>query len=139
MASKVASSDWIPTPGASTEEIKRLVTSVPHLLPAEYINLLTRTNGGEGALAVRPGWFQLFDIGFALELWNDEFHRREYPDLLFFGSNGGLESFAIAVQGPRAGEVLALDAIAGEDSAFLVASSFAEFTKHLGKQAQGEA
>jgi hypothetical protein len=139
MASNVVSPDWTPAPGASAEQIKRLVTSVPHLLPAEYINLLANTNGGEGALAVRPGWFQLFAVEFALELWNDESHRREYPDLLFFGSNGGLESFAIAVQGPRAGEVLALDAIAGEESAFLVARSFAEFTKHMGKQAQGEA
>jgi len=135
----MASADWTSAPGASPEELKRLVAEVPYPLPAEYLDLLGNTNGGEGFLAVRPGWFQLFDVAFVLELWNDQFHRRDYPNFLFFGSNGGLESFVLALRGPRPGEVLALDAIAGEDSAFVVSGSFKEFTPHIGKRAPGEA
>jgi hypothetical protein len=130
---------WTSAPGASTEQVQRLAEVGPPGLPPEYFDLLRKTNGGEGELAVPPGWVQLFDISLATQMWNDQFYRREYPDFYFFASNGGMESFVITLNGPRAGEVLAIDAIAGKESTTLVAHSFVEFTQHIGKRVPGDA
>jgi len=133
MAQEPITVDWTAVSGASPEEVERLAATVQSQLPIEYLDLVAKTNGGEGALAVRPGWFQLFDIEFALETWNDSFYRQEFPDYFFFGSNGGLESFVLVLRGVNVGSILAVDAIAGVESAFVVASSFREFTSYIGK------
>ena len=139
MVPKPITDQWTSAPGATPSDVNRLTTAVQVELPAEYLDLLQHSNGGEGELAVRPGWFQLYGINFAAELWNDKFYRSEFPDYYFFGSNGGLESFALVLGGPNAGSVVAVDAIAGVESSYVVAGSFGEFTQYLGKPAPSEA
>ena len=130
---------WTPAPGATRDELGHLIATVKAELPVEYLRLLESSNGGEGSLSVRPGWFQLYDVEYAAELWESKFYRAEFPDYFFFGSNGGLESFAFTFQGPRTGSIVVLDAIAGSESALEVASSFAEFIQLMSKPSPSEA
>ncbi|WP_284620729.1 SMI1/KNR4 family protein [Aquabacterium humicola] len=131
-AERVLLRSWRAAQGASPEDIARLSEALPFTPPSDYIELLTRTNGGEGELAAAPGWFQLFEVEFALSLWSDAFYRTEYPSYYFFGSNGGLESLALVIDGPTKGSVVAVDTIAGDESAILVASEFTEFLDLVG-------
>ena len=68
-------------------------------LPSEYLELLRLNNGGEGELALSPLWFQLFDVTSAIALATDDFYKAEFPNIFFFGGNGGLESIGFDMRG----------------------------------------
>ncbi len=57
---KDPSAMWDREAPASSESIRKLVADSPIELPEEYLALLLCSNGGEGELAVEPGWFQLW-------------------------------------------------------------------------------
>jgi hypothetical protein len=47
-------------------------------------------NGGNSEeLALSPLWFQLFDVNSAIARATDDFYRAEFPEIFFFGGNGG--------------------------------------------------
>jgi hypothetical protein len=91
----------IRPPGASPEAIDALAAASPIALPAEYVNLLRFSNGGEGALGVEPGWFVIWPAEEVMEN-NRGYNLAEWlPGFFGFGSNGG-------------GELLAFDTRCGE-------------------------
>jgi hypothetical protein len=127
--------EWRKMDGASERQITELKSALPVELPAEYLEFLRYSNGGEGELSLEPLWFQLFDVAFAIQLWQDENYRREYSDLFFFGSNGGLESIAFDMSSPKPWPIVTVDCIAGLDSAHRISGSIEEFIERVGFRA----
>lgn len=130
--------EWRKVDGASQHQIAELFSALPFEPPAEYLEFLRYSNGGEGELALEPLWFQLFDVAFAIQLWQDENYRREYPELFFFGSNGGLESIAFDMSSPKPWPIIMVDCIAGLDSARRISGSIEEFIERVGLRANEE-
>ena len=63
-------------------------------LPAAYVDYFASNGLNEGALAVEPGWFQLWQID-EVEQWNRDYDVSEFaPGFLGFGSSGGGELLA---------------------------------------------
>ncbi|OAI18212.1 hypothetical protein A1359_05175 [Methylomonas lenta] len=124
--------EWRKVDGASLSHIVELNSALPFEPPVEYIELLRYSNGGEGELALEPLWFQLFDVAFAIQLWRDENYRKEYPDLFFFSSNGGLESIAFDMGCRKPSPIVMVDCIAGLDSACRVSRSIEKFIERVG-------
>ena len=124
--------EWRAIPGASDAEIQRLTRTLPFSPPSGYIELLKATNGGEGELSLQPLWFNLFDVDFAIQLWDDSNYRLNYPDHFFFGSNGGLESIAMNMTEPSPWPIVAIDPVAGLESSTTIATSFEEFLEQVG-------
>ena len=54
------SAEWCRENPASPAAIQKLVNESGVELPEEYLHLLCHSNGGEGELAVEPGWFQIW-------------------------------------------------------------------------------
>lgn len=131
--------EWRKVNGASEQQIAELQWALPFEPPAEYLAFLRYSNGGEGELALEPLWFQLFDVAFAIQLWQDEYSRRQYPDFFFFGSNGGLESIAFDTSRPPPWPVVMVDCVAGIESARRVASSIKDFIENVGLRADPSA
>jgi len=124
--------EWRKVQGASDSELAKLIRALPFDPPSEYIELLRFSNGGEGELALEPLWFQLFDVEFALQLWHDPAFRVNYPNLFFFGSNGGLESIAFDITQLQPWHILMVDCIAGMKSARRISENIGSFIQSLG-------
>src|SRR6218665_864588 len=130
----LAAPEWCGAPGAKDEDIAALRSELPFEPPAEYLDLLRVSNGGEGELALPPLWLQLFDISFALQLWSDTHYRKEYPMLFFFGSNGGFESIAVDMSRPKPWPVVMVDCVAGIESSEVISQSMASFIQAIGRR-----
>src|SRR6185436_11089130 len=84
---------WRPNPPADPLVLTTLQGLYPQL-PDAYLGALAIANGGEGPIAVPPGWCQLWkaeDIAHA----NDAYEvPRNAPDFIAIGSSGGGEMLA---------------------------------------------
>src|SRR5947208_12020655 len=90
--------EWDANPPASEVEIALLESRARANLPAEYLELLRFSNGGEGPLALPPLWFQLYAVKDCIDLCHANQHvLQNFPTLMFFSSNGGLESIIFNV------------------------------------------
>lgn len=87
----ISNSDWYGFPGAKESEIEKLVQAVDIDLPAEYLDLLRFSDGGETEIAVQPWNFVLDDVQSVLKFHKNDF----FPGYFIFGGNGGGELFAI--------------------------------------------
>ena len=135
----VAGREWRQVDGASEQEISMLRSELPFDPPLEYLEFLRYSNGGEGELALEPLWFQLFDVSFAIKLWKDESYRDEYPDLFFFGSNGGMESIAFDMSQPSPWPIVMVDCVAGLESLVKISENFNDFIDKVGVNAEQQA
>ena len=86
--------DWTRAPPASAQVLDELRITFPSL-PAVYYSLLAQTNGGEGELAVEPGWFQLWPAEAVAERNTGYEVAGALPGCVAIGSNGGGELFAL--------------------------------------------
>jgi SMI1/KNR4 family protein SUKH-1 len=124
---------WIRQPGASAEEIDRLLAATPCPLPQALVDLLRLSNGGEGDLALPPRFFMLDSVSEIIEGFRDAFLNEEFPGFLFFGGNGGIERIALDVRaGTPVFPVVMIDPIAGSDSAEEIAPDFSTFVTAIG-------
>jgi len=124
--------EWTGNPPATAEEIAALRQELPFELPLEYVEFLEVCNGGEGELALPPLWFQLYDTKFAIELRRNRDYRLNFPDLFFFGSNGGLESIAIDMRAKGQWPIVMVDCIAGMSSAKQISANLRQFIEAVG-------
>jgi hypothetical protein len=122
---------WQGAAPASEVEIRALENVLGVSLPSEYVELLRLNNGGEGELALRPLWFELFDVEFAISLATDDFYKAEFPKIFFFGGNGGLESIGFDMRGKQPWPIVAVDCIAGLDSLVIISANIAGFIEAI--------
>ncbi len=124
--------EWDGAAPASEAEVRALENVLGVPLPSEYVELLRLNNGGEGELALSPLWFQLFDIESAATLASDDFYKAEFPNIFFFGGNGGLESIGFDMRGTQPWPIVAIDCIAGLDSLVTISANMGDFIEAIG-------
>ena len=124
---------WTANGPASEPAITRLKSSARAELPAEYLDLLRLCDGGEGPLKLPPLWFQLYPIEDCIALCHtDEFVLTQFPEFMFFGSNGGLESIAFDLRVGPPWPIVMIDQIAGPASSRIIASNIETFIEAIG-------
>ena len=97
-------------------------------LPAEYADYFASGGAIEGALAVDPGWFQLWSPD-EVQQMNENYHVLEFaPGFLGFGSSGGGELLAFDTEG----RVVMIPFIPmSPEHALPVANSWSEFVERI--------
>jgi hypothetical protein len=132
--------EWQAEAPASEVEIALLESRARANLPAEYLELLRFSNGGEGPLALPPLWFQLYPVKDCIDLRHANQHVLEnFPTFMFFGSNGGLESIAFDLRVGPPWPIVMIDQIAGPESAKEIAPNMGAFIEAIGIEAEGQA
>jgi hypothetical protein len=122
------------SPAATEDQIAGLRKAAPFVLPAEYVELLKVTNGGEGELALEPGWFQIWPAH-DVQVHNTGYRVSDFhPGFWGFGSSGGGVMFAF--RGDRNAQAtvfgVPFDSIDPKDIR-VVAQDFHEFLLALGR------
>lgn len=128
--------DWHTKSGASLEELAQLEESAPANLPSRYLDLLAFGNGGEGPLAVNPFHFQLDPASVVADTIRCGNHgQADLVGFLIIGSNGGGEYIAFDTRGGSPWPIVAIDMVAGRDSAQVIAPDFDGFFDRIGLEA----
>lgn len=124
--------DWYRGPAASPDTLSELRKVAPPGLPESYIGLLEFSDGGEGPLPVTPYNLCLDPARTVIE----GIHGRspDYVGFLIFGGNGGGEYLAFDLRGAAPWPIVAVDMIAGPESAELVAPDFDAFLDLVGTE-----
>lgn len=124
---------WMAKPPADETEIAKLTSVVRFEWPAGYLDLLRRSNGGEGPLALAPLWLQLWSIDEVIEFSRRKLPAWRFPGHFFFAANGGPESIAMRRGMDGALEIVMIDTLVGLDSAQVIARDFDTFMNAIGK------
>jgi len=131
--------EWRAKAPASENEIALLQSKARAELPREYLDLLRFGNGGDGPLALQPLWFQLYSVKDCIDLClSDQHVLEQFPTLMFFGSNGGLESIAFDLSAGPPWRIVMVDRIAGVGSARQIAPHMGAFIETIGIDAEGQ-
>lgn len=124
--------EWTPKPPADEDEIAELRELAPFELPVEYIELLRCCDGGYGELDAPPLLFHMDSIAESVEhneMWRD---KGEYTGFWFIGGNGGLETIGFDLRAGPPWSIVAIDCIAGDDSAQRIADDMGHFIEKIG-------
>jgi len=127
---------WRAEAPAAETDIAMLVSEAKIELPGEYLDLLRFSNGGEGPLALPPLYFQLYAVRECIDLCLNEEILHRFPTLLFFGSNGGLESIAFDLREGSPWRIVMVDQIAGTASAEEIAPNMGAFIEGIGLESE---
>lgn len=126
--------DWGRQSPASEAVLSNLALEAGCILPNDYLNFLSHSNGGEGELGVQPGWFQLWEAENVIQFGVDYEVPKYAPGFFAFGSNGGGEILAFDIRNDAGRPIVALPCIGLEpDEAMLVAANFADFAAQMGR------
>lgn len=122
-------------PGATSTTLGGLKAVAPPMLPDEYYQLLSASNGGEGPLPVDPVYFVLDSAETASDPKMIALYKQMAPGLFVFGGNGAGELFAFDLRGASAPwPIVYFDGIDPDGSVKCIAGSFAEFVSLIGKE-----
>src|SRR5262249_38342415 len=125
---------WTKSPAAQPTVIAELVKHALVPLPAEYLDFLTESNGGEGELGRQPGWFVLWRAEDVIEFNQGYEVASNIPGHVGFGSSGGGELFAFDTRAGQPYPIVTVPFIPMNlAEARPVAASFSEFRTLLGK------
>jgi hypothetical protein len=125
--------DWHGTAGASPQALEELRAAAPEELPESYLQLLSSSDGGEGPLPVIPFNLCLDPAREVIDrIRNGNSGQPEFDGFLIFGGNGGGEYLAFDLRQRAPWPVVAVDMIAGRDSAEIVATDFDKFIDLIG-------
>jgi len=113
--------------------LDKLRSQAPLTLPESYLTLLAFSNGPEGPLGVRPGWFQIWPAEQVLEL-NKGYGVPDYiPGFFGFGGNGGGEFFAFKIQSKQPYPIVMIPCVTmDERDAIVIAQDFDELISLMG-------
>jgi len=128
--------EWHAEAPAAEIDVAVLVSKAKVELPSEYLDLLRLSNGGEGPLALPPLCFQLYAVKECINLCLNQEILKRFPTLLFFGSNGGLESIAFDLREGPPWRIVMVDQIAGAESAEEIAPNMGAFIEAIGVEAE---
>lgn len=129
--------NWHGTTGALPRAIGDLRAAAPAGLPEGYLQLLSVSDGGEGPLPVSPFTLCLDPVQEVLSrLSSGNYERSEFDGFLIFGGNGGGEYLALDMRQGTPWPVVAIDMVAGADSAEVVTSDFDEFIQLIGQDSR---
>ena len=115
---------WLSREGAPSEVLGELSSKVG-ALPASYLELLRRGNGGEVGLKVSPLNFCLDSAESALDYWQSGTYTA--TGVFVFGGNGGGALLAFELRAPGKWPVVCFDPIDPEGSLEMVALDFESF------------
>lgn len=124
---------WIANPPATESDIEKLQAVIRFDLPPEYLDLLRESNGGEGPLALAPLWLQLWTVDEVVEFARWKLPAWRFPGHFFFAGNGAGESIAMRRVNDGQIEIVMIDTLMGAESTQVIAGSFAEFLRAIGK------
>ncbi|SRR5258706_9100575 len=128
--------DWFQkcNSGASFDSIEKLRSLADIELPTEYYELLAFSNGGEGSLSVKPGWFVLDTAEETASNKSNRTFEEFFPDFFVFGGNGGGELIAFDLRGAKPWPIVMIDMtnIDLNESVVRIADNFSVFLETLG-------
>lgn len=130
---KDPSAKWDREAPASPEAIQELVAEAEIELPEEYLTLLLYSNGGEGELAVEPGWFQLWPAEKVVGLNKGYEVEKNVPEFFGFGSSGGGEMLAFDSREGQPWKVVMIPFVPMTvEHAVVIADDFEAFIRAMG-------
>lgn len=125
---------WSPKHGAPEEAIDTLRRTAPIELPLAYLEQLRRSNGGEGDLAVAPGWIVLWPAEEVIDNNQGYEVAQRVPGLFGFGSNGGGELLAFDTRQGQPYPIVMVPFIPMElDETVAIAKDFGELLQYVGR------
>ncbi|MEO1730911.1 MAG: SMI1/KNR4 family protein [Pseudomonadota bacterium] len=130
----LADRDWTGAPGASGDDLRKLIEIAPKQLPQSYLDLLRESDGGEGPLPVDPWNLCLDHVKAVIDLELDGSQKQNFPSLFVIGGNGAGEAFALDLRFPDRMPVVMYDMFNSdlEESVVEVAESFDAFLPLIG-------
>jgi hypothetical protein len=126
---------WSSESGATAEEVSELRRQFTLEFPESFFALLRHSNGGEGELALWPGWFVLDPVHEIARQNGGSFESGEMAGLFVFGGNSGLELIAFDTRNGAPWPVVAFDPIAGLSSVERIAATLDVFLAAVGHTA----
>jgi hypothetical protein len=122
---------WFPATPASPEQIAKLVEESGLTLPADYLDYLGQSNGGEGFLEVQPCYLRIWNVESVVKN-NLDYRMPEFvPGFFAFGDAGGGEFFAFDTRPSPPWPIVSIPFVPMDaDSASPVASNFLELLEH---------
>lgn len=128
------SAKWSRQKAASAESLVALRDGCAYQLPSDYIAFLGVSDGGDGELSVKPGWFQIWQSDEVIELNRGYEVSQSIPGFFGFGSNGGGELLAFDTRHGEPWKIVMIPFIPmDEKEAIEIAPDFLSFVKLLGK------
>lgn len=124
---------WAAKPPASEADLGRLEHCIRFELPAEYLALLRRSNGGSGPLGLPPLWLELWSVDEVIDFSRFSLYARRYPGHFFFAGNGASENLAMRRTADGSLEIVAIDVTVGPESTQVIARDFASFERAIGR------
>ncbi len=126
---------WHRQAPALPESVRKLVIESGIELPEEYLTLMLHSNGGEGDLALEPGWVQIWPVEQVVELNKGYEVEKNVPGFFAFGSNGGGEMLAFDTREGKPWKVVMIPFIPmTADDAITIAEDFEDFARALGHE-----
>ncbi len=127
--------NWSKKEPAKPELAKELARVSAIRLPKEYFDLLLYSNGGEGRLALDPGWFQLWTVEEVLGLNRAYEIDKNLPGYFGFASSGGGELLGFDCRQGEPYKVVKIPFIPMiESEAVIIAKDFEEFIRAIGRE-----
>ena len=125
--------EWLGVGGVTAEDLTRLRSVAPANLPQRYLDLLAFSDGGEGPLPIAPYNFCLDSAAtVAATIENGNQGQADLEGFLIFGGSGGGEYIAFDLRGELPWPIVAIDMVAGGDSAEMIAANFDAFYERIG-------
>ncbi|MFM2390283.1 MAG: hypothetical protein RLZZ437_1838 [Pseudomonadota bacterium] len=125
--------DWQAATGAQKASVRALIAASENALPADYLDFLSFSNGGQGELAEQPLWLVLHDAEFVTNLLKDPTRKDYFPGFVQIGSNGAGEAIAFDFRPDSAGGIVYFDMVNSDlpESVVPLAASFTQLMAFL--------
>lgn len=126
---------WHGNAGAGNTDLDRLRRAAGVALPAEYLEFLAFSDGGEGPLGIEPGYVVIDSAGDAASQKEKKTFEEFFPGFFMFGGNGAGELLAFDVRGSMPWPVVMIDMtnIDLKESVVKIADDFSGLLQHIGR------
>jgi len=124
---------WFTVEPATEVALDAFRAGCQHRVPGTLLAFWRFSNGGEcNDLALPPMRFALDRVEDATSALSAKFETEEFPGLVFFGGNGGLERIALDYRSSESPCIVMVDPIAGLESAMKIADSVEQLVLAIG-------